>query len=670
MESSTLPRLECAPKVGLHRYQPQYHIISPAQPGANGTRWPEGLNDANAVFERNGVFHILHQCDGGPPGLPCGGGWEGRGQSRPGLAPYYHSWGHVVSLDGARWRRVKDAIAPAADGSDGQHGSACDGTLSFPEGAAPALIYGPGCDFAGDATTGGRAPPPVTAMSRPANASDLMLVDWLPPVKLRFQAGSPACSFNGSPGHVWRSRATDGGWQWNLVCVPGDTRLRSAPWARYATRDPTLESGWWVADRNFSGAANVIGRAGGPMFLTLGVRTASGLPAAARPLSPPPLSPPPLSPPPLSPSFWRVDPTAMDPATMDPAAMDPAAMDPAAMVPVLARSASSPDASTADDPNEPAPVASPTHILSQSLPAAIHGGGFAVGSYSSRTMRFSRTGTFVSDYGAVGFSAAGLAQSSGRTLFIGWVRAGSPPANSTAGCPRVGGIAICGVQILSLPRVLTWEASVRMLVAKPLQELDQLHNATLCNVSGVLLPPTGMPYALPVPAGRGLAIDVQLEIELPATELPAIPATDVAEAESHSPKPSPKPLPLPAGIALTLSVFTPRNRDGDGAAPTQQPTHQVIRVSDPDAHGSRQVTCCGGASFSMAAAERGRLKVRALVDRSVVEWFVGDGRAVQTQRAYPEEGDDGVQLAVSPDAPGGAVLIRRAVVYEMGCGWV
>ena len=35
------------------------------------------MNDANAVFQHAGVFHIMHQCDGGPPGVPCGGGWEG-----------------------------------------------------------------------------------------------------------------------------------------------------------------------------------------------------------------------------------------------------------------------------------------------------------------------------------------------------------------------------------------------------------------------------------------------------------------------------------------------------------------------------------------------------------------------------------------------------------------
>ena len=36
--------------------------------------WPGGVNDANGVFGRDGTFHIMHQCDGGPYGMPCGGG--------------------------------------------------------------------------------------------------------------------------------------------------------------------------------------------------------------------------------------------------------------------------------------------------------------------------------------------------------------------------------------------------------------------------------------------------------------------------------------------------------------------------------------------------------------------------------------------------------------------
>ena len=41
-----------------------------------------------AVFEHEGVFHVMHQCDGGgPDGLPCGGGHAG-----PARHPHQSWW--------------------------------------------------------------------------------------------------------------------------------------------------------------------------------------------------------------------------------------------------------------------------------------------------------------------------------------------------------------------------------------------------------------------------------------------------------------------------------------------------------------------------------------------------------------------------------------------------
>jgi hypothetical protein len=54
-----------------------------------GTEWNGGVNDVNGVFEHNGVYHVLHQCDGGGrDGLPCGGGHSG-----PARHPH-QSWWH------------------------------------------------------------------------------------------------------------------------------------------------------------------------------------------------------------------------------------------------------------------------------------------------------------------------------------------------------------------------------------------------------------------------------------------------------------------------------------------------------------------------------------------------------------------------------------------------
>ena len=63
--AATAPE-ECQPKGGIHQHQPQYHVIAPMFPGENNATWPGGVNDANGIFRRDGVWHVFHQCDGGP----------------------------------------------------------------------------------------------------------------------------------------------------------------------------------------------------------------------------------------------------------------------------------------------------------------------------------------------------------------------------------------------------------------------------------------------------------------------------------------------------------------------------------------------------------------------------------------------------------------------------
>lgn len=67
----------------------------------------------------NRLFHIMHQCDGGhgSPSMPCGGGHEGPLKPPvPGEQAYWHSWGHVVSEDMVRWKRVPDVLTPTPKG--------------------------------------------------------------------------------------------------------------------------------------------------------------------------------------------------------------------------------------------------------------------------------------------------------------------------------------------------------------------------------------------------------------------------------------------------------------------------------------------------------------------------------------------------------------------------
>ncbi len=244
----------CQPINGIHRHQPQFHIIGPPQPGASGTAWPGGLNDINAVFQYRGLFHVMHQCDGGPAGAPCGGGHTGpatkKGES------WFHSWGHAVSEDLVHWTRLPDVLVPPPYGTPGDYelGEDCDGTVSFTS-QGPVIMFGPNC-----------APPrlndaAIVAVARPANASDPFLRDWIKDARNPIEFAGRPCSF---PGAVWD--AADGS-HWNMICAVGE---RS--WGRYQTNDSTLHGPWSLADAAFASYPNAsagIGASSGAAFLPL-----------------------------------------------------------------------------------------------------------------------------------------------------------------------------------------------------------------------------------------------------------------------------------------------------------------------------------------------------------------------------------------------------------------
>lgn len=110
--------------------------------------------------------------------------------------------------------------------------------------------------------------------------------------------------------------------------------------------------------------------------------------------------------------------------------------------------------------------------------------------------------------------------------------------------------------------------------------------------------------------------------------------------------PAPSPAPLNSGISATLTV-SPLQPDGSRTV--------YVNSGRPDR----------GEMFPLLAGEE-NLKVRVLVDRSIVEFFFGGGRASFTQRHYPRLGETGISLA----SLGNVAVVNSAVVYEMGCGWV
>jgi hypothetical protein len=269
--------LECQPATGEQRFIPLYHPLPEMRPRpSDGLMWPGQANDANAVFEHDGVLHIMFQTDCTKPdssttGGICAGGKVGA-----------HAFSHLVSEDGGvHWRRITDALIPmpgsSYDGSDGD----CDGTVSFPAGIGPVIMWGANCGTgkwppkppsppavppAAAAEDGDRssklrsADYPRVAVATAANATDPLLEYWHKAADNPVVWTDPTqpCSF---PGRVWRSgaKATGEPAHWSMVGTgarEGAKPTTMANWNRYETTDPTLHGPWKLADTSFATKAN------------------------------------------------------------------------------------------------------------------------------------------------------------------------------------------------------------------------------------------------------------------------------------------------------------------------------------------------------------------------------------------------------------------------------
>lgn len=228
--------------------QPTFHFFNTRtvchctpQPCSCGVMGP--LNDANAIFEHHGVFHVMLQKGGG-------------------------NWSHGVAHTAAGpWFPLQDALgrSSSTDLPWDSHQGPCDGTLSFPDlgtapfnGSAPVILYGPDCNEPLNRSTPGLSAElgdaPRVEVALPEDPSDPLLRLWRKqrPGPVIFE-GTP-CSF---PGNVWRSPASQGdsdsstgGGVWNMICSMNG----HGPWARYTSSTPTLMT-WKLADEYFTVSA-------------------------------------------------------------------------------------------------------------------------------------------------------------------------------------------------------------------------------------------------------------------------------------------------------------------------------------------------------------------------------------------------------------------------------
>jgi hypothetical protein len=241
--------LECQPASVVPNW-PTYHVMNAV---GKGPPFPTGcspvprtdlcvehLNDANAIFEYKGVYHVMNQ-----------GGFQVNGTGKV-------NWTHAVSNDLVRWYRVEDSIPHGIQG-------ACDGTASFPggpEGSAPVIMWGPDCadgtGFPHYESESGLKDYPRAAVARPADPTSPHLIKWVKgPSNVSFTNGSTQtepCSF---PGKVWKSEV---GEYYNMLCSPHWTGNWGGSWARYTSTDASLQT-WTLADPLF-----IIHDSGSPPF--------------------------------------------------------------------------------------------------------------------------------------------------------------------------------------------------------------------------------------------------------------------------------------------------------------------------------------------------------------------------------------------------------------------
>ena len=113
--------LECT-AAQAHPQWPIFHPFNSLDHGEMGH-----LNDANAIFEYRGIYHLMMQAGGG-------------------------NWTHFVSNDLVHWHHLRDALDSGGPNITFPDRGPCDGSVSFPnlgappyDGSTPVILYDADC---------------------------------------------------------------------------------------------------------------------------------------------------------------------------------------------------------------------------------------------------------------------------------------------------------------------------------------------------------------------------------------------------------------------------------------------------------------------------------------------------------------------------------------------
>lgn len=199
---------------------------------------------------------------------------------------------------------------------------------------------------------------------------------------------------------------------------------------------------------------------------------------------------------------------------------------------------------------------------------------------------------------------------------------------------------------LSLPRVLSFDPLLKRLVSNPPVELRRLRNATLFSLTNVSVP-AGATRELTT---AGSAMDLEMTLALPASS--AQPLAFGLEVLAGA---------APGGNATTVSLSISAATDPSG---TRNGTLLIVapRITNTswDPWGAME------SNFTLLKGES-VLDLRVVVDRSIVEVWVGGGRAAISIRDFPAEGETAARLRHSSRV--GALRVERLEGWGMGCGW-
>ncbi|KAL3134801.1 hypothetical protein ABBQ32_007784 [Trebouxia sp. C0010 RCD-2024] len=268
------------------------------------------------------------------------------------------------------------------------------------------------------------------------------------------------------------------------------------------------------------------------------------------------------------------------------------------------------------------------------------------------------------DYGAV-YASKSFKLDDGRQLMMSWVLETSVGCTEqcTKGTAFTNASGWQGVQ--TIPRVVTYDAALDELVFYPIVEVEQLRQETLYQ-GNITLDQAHDSYAIPFTnsSNDGRQLDIVLKITLQ----PAPPAAAPGSTSAFE-----------TGIILTHDSLTStsvllKGSMGQSNSGVWTVNSLGMFVNKALTGGATNVTYQGGWEGGAVSLPEGGLaldglKMRVLVDHSLLEVFASDGRGRIASRIYPLSVDSWTVSLFATLQSAASVRVEAAVFAMESC-WV